>query len=326
MNKKFKIIFNLTIFVVVIGFVCYMAASINREESLYSGTAGESDVSLESPFKQVASFKLPEEINRFELYDNRLFISAGQSVYIFGTEGKQLANFPAGQDVRDITVGSDEIYLLYPTRIAVYTLNGVFVRQWEACSELSDYCSFTLAGDAIFVTDAENKNICKYTIEGNFTKFIKSPVGFIIPSYSFDIDSWNDTIYCVNSGRHSIESYSLNGDFIASFGKSGSEAGSFAGCCNPVYFSFTPGGAVITSEKGNPRICCFGRDGKFKSLLLNSKALGGGNKAYKLKAMDNKLFVAGKNKISIYQCDKASESTSACSGCPLDCPRKIRNL
>ena len=307
MNQAFKIIFNLTIFFVVVGFVCFMAVTINREELPNSGTTEESDSSFESPYKQAYSFKLPEEINRFELYGNRLFISAGQSVYIFDTEGKQLATFPTGQEVRDITVAGDEIYLLYPTRIAVFTMNGVLVRQWEACSQLSDYCSLTLAGDAIFVTDAENKNICKYSTEGYFEKFIHSPAGFVIPSYSFDIDNWNDTIYCVNSGRHWVESYTLNGDFIAAFGKSGSEAGSFTGCCNPAYISFTSGGTLITSEKGTPRISSFGRNGKFKSLWLNSKMLGGGNQAYEVKAVDNKLFVAGKNKVSIYQCDKIYE-------------------
>ena len=324
MNKVFKITFNLIIFLVVVGFVIYMATSINREELPYSETLGESKLSFESPYKQIASFKLPEEIKRFDLYGDRLFISAGQSVYIFGAEGKQLTNFPAGQDVRDIRVSGDGIYLLYPTRIAVYTMNGVFVRQWEACSNLSDYCSFTIAGDAIFVTDAENKNICKYSTDGNFEKFIKSPAGFVIPSYSFDIDSWKDTIYCVNSGRHSVESYTLNGNFIAAFGTSGSEAGSFAGCCNPSYISFTPGGLLITSEKGNPRISSFERNGKFKSMWINSKTLGGGNKAYMVKAMENKLFVAGKNKVSVYQCDKTFASTSACSACPFDCPHKIK--
>ena len=323
MKKGLKIASNLAVFFVIIGFAWYMAASINNDVSPGSGIFGGAAKSFASPYKQVASFKLPEEINRFELYDNRLFISAGQSVYIFDTEGKRLNHFPVGRDVRDITVSGDEIYLLYPTRIAVYFMNGKIIRQWEACSELSDYCSFTIAGDAVFVTDAENKDVCKYATDGNFVKFIKSPRGFIIPSYAFDIDSWNDTIYCVNSGRHSIETYTQDGIFIAAFGAPGSEAGFFAGCCNPVYISFTPYGALIASEKGNPRVSCFERNGNFKGVWLNSKMLGGANKACVVKAMDNKLFVAMKNKISIFQCDDVS--ATACSGCPANCPLRIGN-
>ena len=316
--NRLKIVFNVGIFLVIIGFVWYMAASISRENFPVDGSAQETSTPFSSWYRQVESFKLPEEVNCFELYGDKLYISAGQTVYIFDTDGRKLANFPVGKDVRDITVDGEEIYLLYPTRVAVYSTDGQPTRQWEACSNLSDYCSLAVAGKAVFVTDAENKNICKYTTEGDFVKFIQSPAGFIIPSYSFDIDCWNDTVYCVNSGRHSVETYTLNGDFIASFGSPGSEAGFFAGCCNPAYISFTSGGALITSEKGNPRVSCFGRNGNFNGVLLDSKTLGGGNKAYEVKAINNKLFAAGKNKVTVFQCDKASAST--CSGCAANCP------
>ena len=320
MNKVSKIALNLAIFLVIIGFAWYMAASINNDGSSGSGFFRGASGTFESHYRQVSSFKLPDEINRFELYDNRLFISAGQRVYILDTEGKRLADFPVRENARDITVSDDEIYLLYPTRIEVFSMNGDAIRQWDACSDLSDYCSFTVAGDAVFVTDAENKDVCKYTKDGNPVKFIKSPRGFIIPSYSFDIDSWNDTIYCVNSGRHLIETYTLNGDFITAFGAPGAEAGFFAGCCNPAYISFTSCGALITSEKGNPRVSAFERNGKFNSVWLNSKMLGGGNKAYEIKTLDGKLFAAGKKQVSVFQCDKTSVPAAAClegcAGCP----------
>ena len=320
MNQASKVVFNIAIFLVIIGFAWYMVASINKEHSPDSGFFRGASESFSSPYRQVTSFKLPAEINRFDLSDNKLFISAGQSVYIFDTEGKRLSDFPVGQDVRDIAVGGDEIYLLYPTRIAVFSMDGKLARHWEACSQLSDYCSFTLAGDAVFVTDAENKNICKYTIEGNFVKFIQSPRGFIIPSYTFDITCRNDTIYCVNSGRHSVETYTQDGDFITAFGSPGSEPGFFAGCCNPAYISFTSGGTLITSEKGNPRMSCFGSDGQFRSVLLDSKALGGGNTAYPVKPYQDKLLVAAKNRIITFQYDPKS-AVSVCSGCAAGCPK-----
>jgi hypothetical protein len=298
MSKTLKIILNITIFLVVAGFIWYMVQSINKEEATYA--EAQQETSFVSRYELVSYFELPQEINRFELHDGKLFISAGQSVYIYDTTGTQQASFPVKQEVRDITVGEEKIYVLYPSFIEVYTTRGELLHEWEACSELSDYCSFTLAGDFVFVTDAENKNICQYTREGNFVRFIKSPHRFIIPSYSFDIDSRNDTIYCINSGRHLVETYTLNGDFIAAFGGPGAEDGSFVGCCNPVYISFTPRGELLTSEKGNPRISAFEPNGTFKEIILNSRLLGGGNEAYEVQAEDNRLFVAGKNKISIF--------------------------
>ena len=298
MIKNLKIALNIAIFLVVTGFIWHVARSVNKEEITYVENRPETP--FVSPYKAVSSFELPQEINRFELHNGMLFIVSGESVYIYDTMGNKLSSFPVKQTVRDISIEKGNIYILYPTLIEVYTFEGELSHEWEACSELSDYCSLALAGDFVFVTDAENKNICKYTKEGNFVKFIKSPRNFIIPTYSFDIESLNDTIYCVNSGRHLVETYSLDGEFIAAFGGPGGEAGFFAGCCNPAYISFTPNGELITSEKGNPRVSIYGRNGTFKEMILNSRLLGGGNKAYETRTDGNLLFVAGKNKISIF--------------------------
>jgi len=300
MFKRLKIAVNLAIFLLFIGFAWYMIASIRKGDSPKYATNIKSEESFESGYTQVASFELSEEINRFDIHSGKLFISSGQSVYIFDTEANQLGSFSVEPEVRDIAAQGEDIYLLYPARIVVHSIDGKPIRQWEACSELSDYCSFTIVGEYVFVTDAENKNICKYTIDGNFITFIKSPNGFIIPSYAFDIDSWNDTVYCANSGRHQIETYTLDGDYISAFGGAGIEAGYFAGCCNPVYISFTPCGKLITSEKGTPRISSFERNGKFDAVLLNSKMLGGGNKAREVRSYNDKLFVAQKNTIITY--------------------------
>ncbi|MDR2037766.1 MAG: DUF5711 family protein [Bacteroidales bacterium] len=301
MKKGLQIILNLIIFLLIAGFVWYMISSAGKEESSTVNVGTGTNEPFTSPYERIASFDLPEDVSRFEFHNDQLFISAGQSVYIYDTSGKQVGRFPVKPEVRDITVTGDNIYLLYPTEIEVYSYEGEKTHGWEACSDLSDYCSFTLAGDYIFVTDAANKNICKYTNEGNFVKFISSPVGFIIPSYSFDIETRNDTVFCVNSGRHLIETYTLDGKFISAFGGPGGEAGFFAGCCNPSYISFTSDGELITSEKGNPRISSYESNGKFKEVLLNSRLLGGGSEAYKVQTAGNRLFIAGKNKIVVYE-------------------------
>jgi hypothetical protein len=176
-----------------------------------------------------------------------------------------------------------------------------------------------LSSDYIFVTDAENKNICRYTKEGDFLDFILSPNSFVIPSYAFDIIIIQDTIYCSNSGRHRIESYSLEGKYLGSFGKVGIEAGSFVGCCNPGYLAATQYGDIITSEKGIPRISCYGHDGKFRAILLDSKMLGGGTKAYCVKVQDDRIYVAGKNTLSVFVYDSTLAAQSACADCPLEC-------
>ncbi|MDL2265491.1 hypothetical protein LJC57_05450 [Parabacteroides sp. OttesenSCG-928-G07] len=279
-----------------------------------------SNEALASPYKLVSSFSVPDKIDSFEICEDKLVVAASNTIYIYDKSGSLLNNFAVGSDVRDVAVANNQIYLLYPTRIETYDLDGEWIREWEACSSESDYCQLAVTPDFVFVTDAANKNICKYTTEGNFVRFIQSPNGFIIPSYSFGIAYQDGVIYCSNSGRHQIESYTPEGEYIAAFGQAGGASGLFCGCCNPVHLSFTSTGEIITSEKGNPRISCYGQDGQFRSVLLDSKALGGGNMAYDVKVEKDRIFIAGKNLVSTFQYDRVLAAATSCSGCAVDCP------
>jgi len=301
MKKGQQIVVNLIIFLLIGGFIWHIATSINRNEVLYADRDPATEEVFVSPYEQIASFEVPDEISRFELDDDKLYIIAGATVYICQADGKEIHRFPISPEARDIAVKNRQIYILYPTYIEVFSEDGTQVYGWKACSELSDYCSFTFTDEHVFVTDAANKNICKYTLEGSFVRFIHSPRNFIIPSYAFAIENRNDTIYCVNSGRHQVEMYTPEGSYMGSFGGPGGQSGFFAGCCNPAYIAFSPEGELITSEKGNPRISSFERSGNFKEVYLTARMLGGGNKAYEVKAKENLLYIAGKNKITIYR-------------------------
>jgi hypothetical protein len=294
----------------------------NRKASSPSGKSLRlvEEKAFMSPYRLVSSFPT-EAISGLAQQEDRLYVAASRSVLVFDAEGELLHRFATGDEVvRDIAVDAKAVYLLHPARISVYSHEGEPIRSWEACSELSNYCTFALAAGFVFVTDMDNKNICKYTEEGNFVKFIDSPNKFIIPSLTFGIEYIGNKLYCSNSGRHQVEMYSLDGEYLGSFGKPGGAPGLFTGCCNPVYISQTSNGDVITSEKGDPRISCYGSDGSFRSLLLDSKSLGGGNTAYDVKVWKDKLFVAGKDKVSIYRYDAELAHSGACGGCGIDCP------
>lgn len=281
---------------------------------------GSMQPALDTPYKLVSSFSVPDRIESFEITDDRLIVAIPQTILLYDPSGSLLNTFSVGSTIRDIAVDDSQIYLLYPTRIEVYDKEGARLREWEACSEASDYCSFTVTPEAVFVTDAANKNICKYAKDGSFERFIQSPNGFIIPSYTFGITCIDDVIYCSNSGRHLIESYTPGGEYIGAFGKAGGATGMFCGCCNPVHLTYTPAGEIITSEKGNPRISCYSRDGEFRNVLLDAKALGGGNTAYDVKVYQDKLFVAGNDRVSTFRYDKTLAAATACSACKANCP------
>lgn len=273
-----------------------------------------------SPYKLISSFSVPEQVEAFELYEDKLIVAAANTIFIYDQSGTVINNFLTKKNIRDVAVENNHIYLLYPQQVEVYSLTGQLIQLWDSCSELSDYCSFAVTPESVFITDAAQKNISKYTTDGNFVKIIKSPNGFVIPSYSFGITHIDGTIYCSNSGRHQIESYTTEGDYITSFGKAGGASGLFCGCCNPVHLTYTSTGEILTSEKGNPRISCYSHDGQFRTILLDKNILGGGNTACEVKTWQDKLFVASKNMISVFQYDNVLAAQSSCSGCGVDCP------
>jgi hypothetical protein len=278
-----------------------MANSLGKNNSFFGGEAVDGQPEGISPYKKVKSFKAKSEIITFDLLGDKIYMAVNQAVLIYDMEGTLVKQIPAsGKEIRDIKVEDERIYLLYPSEIEVFTLEGERFAGWSARRNSSDYCSIVLSSEYIFVTDAGNKNICRYTREGDFLDFILSPNSFIIPSYAFDIINIQDTLYCSNSGRNRVERYTLEGKYLGSFGKAGSEAGSFAGCCNPTFLAATQYGDIITSEKGSPRISCYDREGTFKDILLGSRMLGGGTKAYSVKVQDDRIYVAGKNTLTVF--------------------------
>jgi hypothetical protein len=317
--------------IIVGGSIAGVSGFVIRENIRKDGLAPASDrdkntsggEDFVSPYKQIASFATEGNIAAFEQYGEYLYMATANMISITDNYGKPVSRFVVKEGpIRDMAVDENEIYLLRPYSIEVYSFAGELVREWEACNEHADYCSFALAEHFVFVTDKDNKNICKYTRSGDFVKFIESPNRFIIPSLTYGIVYANGKLYCSNSGRHQVETYTLDGEYTGKFGSPGGNPGAFCGCCNPVHLTHTPSGEIITSEKGNPRISCYGSDGTFRSLLLNSEALGGGNVAYKAKVAGDKIFVAGENLVTIYGYDARLAAAGACGGCHAKCGLK----
>ena len=276
-----------------------------------------------SPFRRTSGFIAPDDITALEVLDQQIVIATPNQVHLYGLNGSLNENFAIRSDLRDMAVFAGKIYLLFTSRVEVYNPQGDLLQEWNACSDDADYCSLTVFDEGVYVTDASAKNICQYHLDGSLARFIKSPKGFVVPSYSFGITHLNGSIFCSNPGRHQVEQYSAKGEFVASFGKSGIGAGEFSGCCNPVRITTTATGELLTSEKGIPRISCYASDGTFRSILLDNKALVGGHAAYFVRMIDNKLIVTGANKVSVYEYANRRTAQTLCGSCTVDCPMKV---
>lgn len=277
-----------------------------------------------SPYRRTFGFTVPDDISALEVEGGSIYLACENNIFIYGLSGELQTAFPIPSDLRDLALFDGKIYALYPTRVEVYNRQGDELQRWEACSDNSDFCSLTANEAGVFVTDASNKNICKYNLDGSLSRMITSPDGFIVPSYSFAITTLDGQVFCSNPGRHRVEQYTPEGEFVASFGKAGADMGAFSGCCNPVILTPAHNGEILTSEKGIPRISCYSKDGKFRSVLLDSKALGGGHTAYDVRIMSDKLIVTSGKKVSVFQYNKDLSQDTACGQCDKDCPLKVR--
>ena len=280
------------------------------------------DEQIVSPYRRTFGFETPDDVAALDIMRGNIVIATTNTIYTYGVSGEIQSSFSVTDGVRDIAAFDDKIYVLYPTRVEVFTPHGESVNGWEACSANADYCSITVFDGGVFVTDAGGKNVCKYTLEGALSRFINSPKGFVVPSYSFGITNIEGSVFVSNPGRHLIEQYTSEGEYVTAFGKGGNADGAFSGCCNPVILASNAAGEILTSEKGKPRISCYGQDGKFHSVMLDSKALDGGREAYRVKVLGNKLVVARGKKISVYQYNRRASEGTLCGDCNKECPLK----
>jgi hypothetical protein len=305
-KKRWRILLNIAVILTVAGFVAYMFLSVNEQLNDTVATSERAfDNDFVSPCTLETSFTVPQDIRHFKIIDNLIYIVTDDSVNIASIDGSRISAFAidASKKNADIAVDDGEIYLLGYQEINVFNKYGSLVNTFEACSNNSLFASIALTEDYMFITDAENLNINKFTRKGDFAGFIESVHRFVIPTGEFDIEAFNDTVYCVNSGRRLIESYLPDGRFLASFGVPGSAPGAFSGCSNPASIIFTSDGRLLTSEKGNPRVCLYERSGRFIEMLLNARMLGGGHEAYEIQVSENKLFVAYRKEIKIFKCE-----------------------
>jgi DNA-binding beta-propeller fold protein YncE len=290
----------------------------NRFSRLYNKTNKKQQST--SPYKKIASFSVPGSIEAFDLQNNNFVVAIGSSILICNRWGNIINKFETHPNVRDIATCDKYIYVLFDNCIEMYSANGTLLNSIKPTDIKHDFCSIAISSGYIYATDVANKNICKFSIEGNFIKSFQSPKGFLVTNYSFDIAYSNKKIYCINPGKRKVEIFDTTGNYLGSFGASQEDGGMFHGYYNPIYIATTSTGEIISSEKGHPQIACYSEEGDYRNTLIDTDTIGGGNMAYDIKINKNKIYVANDNIISTYEYDKRNAGKTKCSDCSVNCP------
>lgn len=246
--------------------------------------------------------------------DDRIYVAGGDSVLVFDNDGTMRSNFGASAPIRCVAVDKNhDLYLGVGDHIEIFDREGAVRESWESLGEQAIITSIAIATDSVFIADAGNKTVWRYDKSGSRLQRIgdkneaRDIPGFVIPSPFFDVAVDDDGfLWVANTGRHSLENYSAEGDFRTSWGEFGMEIHGFAGCCNPSHFALLEDGSFVTSEKGLPRVKVYNRIGELVSVVASTDqfregtvgldlAVDSTQKIYVLDPMQKLLRIFAKN-------------------------------
>jgi hypothetical protein len=306
-----KIITNISILLLVLGFVGFAVWKVASSPEELGGEVNAS--SGVAQMKKATEKSIGAEAVAAAAENGTLYVATANSVVVFrGAEVAATHKVEAG--VRNIAVRGGKIYLVYKAHVEVTDTMLNHVRTIAACSDNSEFCAVAVVSSSIYVSDAESKNLVKYAADGSFRAFITSPNRFIVPSLIFDLAAKGDTLIAVNPGRHSIEFYTAEGNFIRSF------KGDFRGCCNPAFIAVDVCGNIVASEKGEQRISTYTTDGQPLSVLAEARMLNPRSSTVKgaaIAPMGNTLALALGKKVMWL-----APTNNPCNGCKQSCPQR----
>lgn len=279
MKNKWIGIFVIVVVVVVIGLV--VADALNNR----TGKRGDNPYKLEvDQYYQVdPDMILYKEIRQIRLGDNKVFgldyadgklyLLLNNTVKIISEGGEQLSLINLPDTARCIHVNGDLIYLGFRTYVGQYHQDGRLIKLWDPLGENAVITSLATKNEIVFIADAGNRRVLRYDTHGNIeTQFegkrnADDAHGFIIPSAFFDLAVYQDELWVVNTGMHSFENYTDDGELRGFWDKISMKIEGFAGCCNPAQMTIDSEGNFITSEKGLVRIKIYKPSGELIGIV-----------------------------------------------------------
>lgn len=249
--------------------------------------------------------------------DDNIYVTGDKLVLILNNEGKLQSSISTSEIVYCLAVDeTGNLFLGMNDHIEVYSSDGTNKAQWESLIGGALITSIAISDEYVFVADAGNRIVWKYDKSGNVLMRIgekneeKDIPGFFIPSAFFDVSIDPDgSLWVVNSGRHSLENYSFDGDLRSFWGEYSMEIeGFFSGCSNPTHIAILDDGRFITSEKGIARVKVYNRLGYLESVVAGPDqfiegkegldlAIDSGGRIYVLDPWKNAVRIFEKNKL-----------------------------
>ena len=234
-------------------------------------------------FKEHASLKIDVPSIHAIAIDrqDRVYISTPKIILIFDKGLRKTGQIATQEPAYCLEVANDDhIYAGFKTDLAIFNQKGKQLNRIAFNPEKSILTAICSTSKYLFIADAGEKQIKRLLKGKNAGELIPEDISyrfnpFVLPSAFFDIKKDGvKGVWVTNPGKHTLENYSIHGQFIKSWTRASLKIEGFAGCCNPVHIAIRSNGNIITSEKGLNRIKEYSSSGELISVVASPRMIG----------------------------------------------------
>lgn len=196
--------------------------------------------------------------------DGRIYAGGESFIVSYDSNLNRLWQIGIAGRIAALAMSGDTLFAAAEETIYLISPAGKVINEWGPYEAKSLINSLSANKDYLAVADVANKIVFIIKKDGEVHSMIgHADEKLLIPSPYFDVCLTGDNmLFLAHTGKYRIEKWTTDGEFISSFGESGSDPEKFCGCCNPAHFTIIPGG-FITAEKGLNRIKILGPSGEF---------------------------------------------------------------
>ena len=226
-------------------------------------------------YRETRNFRLKmEEPAGITIFNDYIYVTGDQLLQVITTEGRLVREIALPFIPLTVEVTPTRILIGAYESVHVYDYDGNHLAGWTDFDSNSYLSAIAAYEGSVFIADAARRRVYRFTEDGVKDLEFEGKVsddalhGFIVPSGCFDlaINEFGD-LWVANPGKHALENYTFNGILRGYWTSQFSDVKGFTGCCNPAFFTFLPGGNIITSEKGILRIKEYKPSGEFVGVV-----------------------------------------------------------
>ena len=260
--KNKKVIIAIIIFNVITAIALIDLYMTFGKDLFNPGKAQREELRLyNGDYKEVNRLVLDENINILNKGPNDSIVYSKSNIVCRINPPKKVIKTPFDEIVTAISPFEQDIYVATGNKLfaLTYEKDSVEKKLVAELNEDSVILSIAINDKLIFVSDTNDKTVKAIKKDSNDVIFdIKGEPKFLIPGPFFPIGLYNDQIWIADTGRHQLQIYNLQGEYVSTW----TPSEPLPGCCNPTDFTIVGNGNIITMQKGISEVKMFSPTGE----------------------------------------------------------------